>query len=279
MLLRHMKNTSWGKVADWYHDLLESGEGTYQKELILPNLTRLLGPIAGKTMLDVACGPGYFVREWHRAGANVIGVDISEELIELGKKSLGAGVNHPALPAGMGPSFPRRGKFGEASLFVGSAEDMPMIQTSSVDIATIVLAVQNIEKVHLVFAECARVLKSDGRLLMVMNHPTFRIPQASSWQWDEDQDVQYRRIDQYLSEDKVKIEMHPGKKKGESTVSFHRPLQVYVKHLAKAGLGITRLEEWISNRQGPKGKRFAASEKARKEIPLFLFFEARKFSQ
>lgn len=151
-----------------------------------------------------------------------------------------------------------------------------MIQTGSVDIAAIILAVQNIERAHLVFAECARVLKPNGRLLIVMNHPAFRVPQASSWSWDNDAQTQYRRVDAYLSEAKVKIEMHPGKRKSESTITFHRPLQVYVKHLSKAGFGISRLEEWISNRQGPKGKRFAASEKARKEIPLFLFLEARK---
>ena len=33
--------TSWDGVAKWYNDLLH-GEGTYQKELILPNLLRLL---------------------------------------------------------------------------------------------------------------------------------------------------------------------------------------------------------------------------------------------
>ena len=35
------KQTSWGKVADWYDDVLNK-ERSYQKEVILPNLIRLL---------------------------------------------------------------------------------------------------------------------------------------------------------------------------------------------------------------------------------------------
>jgi hypothetical protein len=68
--------------------------------------------------------------------------------------------------------------------------------------------------------------------------------------------------------------MHPGDDPEEMTVSFHRPLQLYFKALNKAGFAVARLEEWISNRQGPKGRKFAASEQARKEIPLFLMMEA-----
>ena len=149
-----------------------------------------------------------------------------------------------------------------------------MVPNNSVDAITIILALQNIERISAVLKECARVLKTAGRLLIVINHPILRIPKESDWGWDEIKQVQYRRVDRYLSESKIKIDMHPGQTHKEYTVSWHRPLQVYFKNLANAGLGVTRLEEWISNRQGPRGKRFAASEQARKEIPLFLFIEA-----
>src|SRR4051812_22350284 len=57
------KNTSWEPVAEWYGKLLE-GEGTYQKELILPNLLRLMDIRRGDAVLDLACGPGFFAREF-----------------------------------------------------------------------------------------------------------------------------------------------------------------------------------------------------------------------
>jgi hypothetical protein len=119
-------------------------------------------------------------------------------------------------------------------------------------------------------------LKPNGQLFLVLNHPTFRVPKESSWGWDEEKNIQYRRIDKYLSEARVKIEMHPGDDPSVHTWSFHRPLQVYVKALAKAGFSVTKLEEWISNRQGPKGRTFSALEQSRKEIPLFLFLGANK---
>ena len=262
-------STSWGQVADWYHDLLASGAGTYQEDVILPNILRLLGEIKGKTILDLACGSGFFTREFYRAGARVIAIDLSPELVTLGQQML------------------RREKKSARSVawHVASADKMPMVKDGSSDAAVIILAIQNIENALCVFRECARVLKPCGRLLIVMNHPAFRVPKQSDWGWDasppagrpgeaEKSGVQYRRVDEYLSESKVKIDMHPGEKKGQYTISFHRPLQVYFKHLAKAGFAVTRLEEWISHRPGPKGRRFAASEKARHEIPLFLFLEA-----
>lgn len=248
------KSTSWGGVAGWYDALLEGGDGTYHKEVILPNLLRYMSIRKNEAILDLACGTGFFSREFATAGARVTGIDISSELIALAKEKTPSGITY----------------------HVSDAAEIPMIPDQSMDTVVIVLAIQNIVDVHKVFAECARVLKPSGRLLLVMNHPTFRIPKASEWGWDETRQIEYRRIDAYLSESKVTIDMHPGEKKRAETISFHRPLQVYMKHITKAGFVLTRLEEWISNRQGPRGKRAAANDKARKEIPLFLFLEGRK---
>jgi ubiquinone/menaquinone biosynthesis C-methylase UbiE len=186
-------------------------------------------------------------------GAAVIGADIAPELIALAKKEI--------------PSV---------QFIVASAERIAGVADRSMDAVAIILAIQNMEKPREVFAECARVLKPGGRLLLVLNHPAFRVPHGSEWGWDEERGVQYRRIDAYMSESRAKIEMHPGDDPTAHTWSFHRPLQVFFKALATSGFAVTKLEEWLSNRQGPKGRKFAASERARKEIPLFLFLEARR---
>ena len=78
-----------------------------------------------------------------------------------------------------------------------------------------------------------------------------------------------------MSESKTEIKMHPGEKPTEVTVSFHRPLQVYFKSLKKAGLAVTGLEEWISNKKSESGPRKLIEDKARKEIPLFMMLECR----
>jgi len=244
--------TSWGHVAQWYHSLLEEKDDTYQKAVILPNLLRLLAIKRGETILDLACGQGFFAREFFKRGAKVVGVDIAPELIKFAKKISPQAVNYR----------------------VASADRLNFLANQSVDKIVLILAIQNIENVKGVFEECSRVLKSDGRLFIVMNHPAFRIPQSSSWGWDEQSKIQYRRIDRYLSEAKVKIKMHPSDESSEYTLTFHRPLQFYFKLLAKAGFAVTRLEEWISHKQSQQGKRAAAENLARKEIPLFLFIEA-----
>ncbi len=243
-------STSWGNVADWYDNLLKEDD-TYQSKVILPNLLRLVAPQIGETILDLGCGQGFFSRALLVPGVKVIGVDISNELIDKAKKE-GEGIKY----------------------FVSPSDDIAIITTSSVNKIIIVLALQNIEKMKETFEECVRVLVPDGKLYVVLNHPAFRIPKHSSWGYDEQAGIQYRRMDGYLSEAKIKIEMHPGSKEGETTISFHRPLQVYFKHLFKAGFAVSRLEEWDSHKKSQKGKRSVAEDTARKEIPLFLCIEA-----
>lgn len=245
-------STSWGPVATWYDDLL-SAPGTYQQEVILPNLLRLVDPKPHDTILDLGCGQGFFAKQFAERGAKVTGVDISPELIKLAKKSA-----------------------PKATFFTCSAEKLSPIADQSAHQAFSVLALQNIKDLSAVFKECSRVLKPNGHLSIVLNHPAFRIPKHSAWGWDDQTKTQYRRIDEYLSEITVPIDMHPGQNAKETTVSFHRPLQYYFKLLANSGFAITRLEEWISHKKNPPGARAAAENKARHEFPLFLYLEATK---
>jgi ubiquinone/menaquinone biosynthesis C-methylase UbiE len=249
-------DTSWGGVAQWYHDTVED-KGSYQKDLILPNLIRLMDVRAGEMILDLACGEGFFSRRFNRLGAKVVASDISKELIEIAKKDKDAqGVQFEVAPA----------------------DKIPFVADASMDKIVIILALQNIENVPGVFAECSRVLKPGGKLYFVINHPAFRIPKQSSWGWEQNADrtVQYRRVDRYLSELREYINMHPGDKPGETTISFHRPMQYFVKSLKKNGFGVTGMEEWTSDRKSQPGPRAEAENRARIEIPMFMFVEAKK---
>lgn len=264
--MNRQSETSWGKSAQWYDEFL-SEQGTYQKDLILPNLLRLMEIKRGETVLDLACGQGFFSVEFAKAGAEVLGVDISKELVALANKNIGA----LALDQRRGIAFK-----------VSSADKLDFIDSGSIDKIAIILAIQNMENVQMAFKECARVLKPAGRLFMVMTHPAFRVPKESSWGYDSSTSsgqaggIIYRRIDRYLSELKSKIQMHPGDKPSEYTITFHRPMQFYFKSLSKAGFGVSRLEEWNSYKKSQPGPRAKAEDLARKEIPLFLFLEADK---
>lgn len=246
----------------------------------MPNLTRLLQIKKGENILDLGCGEGYFSHTFAKIGARITGVDNSKKLIELAKKSASKNEEY----------------------YAWSADDLRSLKDASFDKATVVLAIQNIDNIHKVFAECRRVLKKSGRLYLVMNHPAFRIPKASDWGWDPTPnqtlikpeesrrlvgdgagEKMFRKIYEYMSESKTKIQMHPSHKQvmrgtspGEYTISFHRPLQLYFKLLKNSGFAMTNLEEWISPKRSEPGPRAQAEDKARKEIPMFLFLEAVK---
>jgi hypothetical protein len=133
------------------------------------------------------------------------------------------------------------------------------------------------EDLSAVTKEARRVLKESGRFVMVLNHPAFRVLRRSTWGWDEEAGVQYRRVDGYLSAAKIPVEMHPGARTKKQTVSYHRSLQDFFKTLAGAGFAVTRLEEWISHKVSGRGPRQKAEDTARKEIPLFMLLEARPY--
>src|SRR3989344_791056 len=117
----NQSKTSWGKVARWYDNLLKE-EGTYQKEVILPNLLRLLDIKKDEMILDLACGQGFFAREFYKKGARIIGSDISKELIALARKN-----------------SPKDIRFA-----VASANNLNFLSAESVDKITVIMSIQNI---------------------------------------------------------------------------------------------------------------------------------------
>lgn len=249
-------NTGWGEVADEYEAGFTKAEGSYHATVILPNLLRIVDPKKDLRVLEVGCGDGYFADAFAKAGVQVVGSDIAKEMIDRAKEK-NPGIRWYAAPA----------------------DKLEFAKDASFDAVVIVLAIQNIENLAGAITEANRVLVPGGSLVMVLNHPVFRIPKKSSWGWDEENNIQYRRLDNYLSESAEEIDMDPGKSVGKRiTHSFHRPLQLYIKTLAKHGFAVVGFEEWISNKKSQNGPRAAAEDTARKEFPLFLMLKAQKLA-
>ena len=101
-------------------------------------------------VLDVACGTGDFTIEIAKkvsAGSEVIGVDISEGMMEIGKeKMLKAGVT--------------------AEMTVADCESLPYDQ-NTFDRIAVGFGVRNFEHLDLGIREMCRVLKPDGKLVIL----------------------------------------------------------------------------------------------------------------
>ena len=179
--MKQKPNTSWGKGAEWYDETI-SKDDSFQNKVILPNLLRLMDIKLGEKILDVGCGTGFFAAEFSKAGAKVSGIDVGEELLVIARK------NAP------------KAEFKKAS-----AEALPF-GNEIFDKVVFVLALQNMSDMKKAVSEAVRTLKSGGKIFLILNHPAFRNPGESSWGWDQEKNVQYRRLDSYLSEKKSKIQ-------------------------------------------------------------------------
>jgi ubiquinone/menaquinone biosynthesis C-methylase UbiE len=248
--------THWGNVASWYDKMIEDKD-SYQNKVIIPNLLKAMNIKKNEVILDVGCGVGYFCQKFLEKGGDVIGVDLGAESIKIAKQKTDTSIDY----------------------HVSGADSMAFLEDNSVDKVTIVLALQNIKEADECIKECSRVLKPRGSLYIVLNHPYYRIPKATSWIFQNSEMVNYRRVDRYLSQFEISIDMNPGSKTKakESTVSFHRPLEYYINTMSKNSLLLKSMSEWISHRQSDQGPaKTPALETSRKEIPLFMFLEFKR---
>jgi ubiquinone/menaquinone biosynthesis C-methylase UbiE len=244
-------DTSWQKVSSWYDELVSDKGHYYHQQVILPNMLRLMKLKDSDKLLDLACGQGVLARAIPKM-VNYVGVDISGALIEEAIKK-DENKNHKYVVADVMNDFKTEMKFNWI---------------------TVVLAMQNVKSPYRLIANAKKLLDKNGRLLIVLNHPCFRIPKMSDWGFDEIKRLQYRKIEGYMRPKVVGITAHPGKTDSVETVSYHYPLSAYVENMADNGLGIEVMEEWVSNKKS-EGGRAREEDVAREEFPLFMCLVAR----
>jgi demethylmenaquinone methyltransferase / 2-methoxy-6-polyprenyl-1,4-benzoquinol methylase len=100
----------------------------------------------GERVLDLACGTGRLARDLaRRVGPEgyVLGVDFSEEMLRVAKRQPASNVEYQ----------------------VGNATDLIGIEGNSFDAATIAYGARNIPDLDALFAEMARVVKPDRKVV------------------------------------------------------------------------------------------------------------------
>lgn len=246
--------TSWQPVAGWYNKQVGKEGHYYHEHVVLPGVVRLLSVTPTSRVLDLGCGNGVLATHLSKV-AEFVGVDSSPQLIEYAQKQ------SCQLLANW--------------LIQDAARPLPQFAAHHFTHVAIILALQNMKEPEQVITNAADCLDANGKLVIVLNHPSFRIPRQSGWGIDEKNKQQYRWVNRYLSPLEVPIDMHPGRTSGAVTWSFHRPLQEYVQMLTSSGFVITHLEEWSSDKESV-GTAARMENRARSEFPLFMAIVAEK---
>ncbi|MDQ3008525.1 MAG: class I SAM-dependent methyltransferase [bacterium] len=245
--------TSWNKVAPWYNKIVGQDGHYYHEHVVLPGVIRLLALDKLSTLLDLGCGQGILARSV-RPVTSYLGLDNAPSLIAAAKKS-------NTQPA-----------------YIFRAQDVTKVDSAATPTfthAAIVLALQNMAEPEIALQNAAAYLKPRGKIVIVLNHPCFRIPRQSGWGVDDKTKQQYRWINRYRSALKIPILMNPGQQNSAVTWSFHRSLHDYSRMLQEVGLQLTMIEEWTSDKASV-GKAAKMENRARDEFPLFMTLVAIK---
>ena len=250
------QNTSWQPVSKWYTKTVGESGNYYHQHVVIPAVLRLLNLSENSSLLDLACGQGVLERQIPPS-VYYQGIDISPSLIQYAKAQI-HNPNHHVV--------------------VGNVtRPLPIAKTGFTH-AAIVLALQNIEEPEPILKQVAERLAPNGTLVLMLNHPAFRIPRQSSWGIDEKNKLQFRRVDHYLTPLKIPITAEPSKGQRSAIVwSYHQPMSAYRAFLQKAGFVIEIIEELGSDKVSV-GKAAKMENRSRVEFPLFMAIKARKVS-
>lgn len=246
--------TSWEPVAKWYDKWAGKDGSRHHQNLAIPTVLSLLAPLSGKHVIDVGCGTGVLAPHVVSQGARYVGVDASPKMLKYARK------RYPGLPFYV----------GDAARLDGIGD----LGKHRFDAAVMMLSLQDMKPLDEVVRSASRLLRENGAIVLLINHPCFRVPRQSGWGWDDGRKLQYRRIDRYLTP--LDVPFRPIARGQPGAIhSFHRPLQDYVNALSRAGLLIDQMVEVPAFpgivRKGPKAK---AENAANREIPVFLGIRA-----
>jgi ubiquinone/menaquinone biosynthesis C-methylase UbiE len=138
----------WDEIAEDYEQ--HAAQSTHNALYDRPAVLDLLGPVAGRRILDVGCGPGLYAEELVRMGAQVVGLDQSAEMVRL------AGQRVPTAD------------FRVHDL----AEPLAWLPDDSFDLAIMALVVHHLDDRTGALREVRRVLRPGGSLVLSTHHPT-----------------------------------------------------------------------------------------------------------
>ena len=203
---------AYDEISDWYS---ARKRGSYEFKIQLPAILNLLGDLRGKSLIDIGCGPGVYSVEFAKRGADVLGVDISQKMLDKARN------NAETAKA-------------KLTLRKSDAHSLPS-KDESFDVAVLILTTLNVKVVE----EAARVLGPGGLLLFSDTHPIIE----SKGRWEGNDIGAARVVEDYFSQDKREWRIKPSPRRTITLMYYTRTIEQCVNMIADAGLKILRIVE------------------------------------
>lgn len=211
-----------------------------------PALRAMLPPVAGRRVVDLGCGFGWFCR-WarERGAAEVLGLDLSDRMLDRAR----AATADPAI------------RYEKADL------ERLALPEARFDLAYSSLALHYVEDAAQLFTELHRALLPGGDFVFSTEHPIYMAPSQPGWAAD----AAGRRIwplDRYLVEGPRTTDWL-----AKGVVKHHRTIGTTLNGLIAAGFAIHHVEEFC-----PTPAQVAARPELAEELerPMFLLVSARR---
>jgi SAM-dependent methyltransferase len=210
-----------------------------------PALRAMLPPVAGRRIVDLGCGFGWFCRWARQAGAaSVLGLDLSESMLAQAQ----------AMTDDPGVTY-RRADLERLEL-----------PAACFDLAFSALALHYIEDLPGLLGRIRQALVPGGRLIASLEHPILTAPSQAAWSTDADGRVVWP-LDAYQREGPRVTDWL-----AKGVVKQHRMLGTTLNALLGAGFALTHVEEWAPTEAQLAERPDLAPERER---PMFLLLAAR----
>jgi ubiquinone/menaquinone biosynthesis C-methylase UbiE len=240
---------SWSDIAGWYDELVEAGSGPH--ETAVECLLRLVPPLDGAHVVDIACGQGLATRALASAGAaHVLGVDASEAMIGLARRRTRPGDETSDTTA--------------VAYACDDAQRLSTCEDRSFDGATCQLGLMDIPALDETLSAVRRVLRPGGWFVFVIGHPCFLAPDARPGPAPNGRPAV--SVTGYFHERFWRSANPNGVRRAGN---HHRTLATYLNALVRHGFRLEAVEE------PPPSPRLAEQQPLYAEVPIFFAARAR----